>query len=275
MSEPTRQRTPLTTLIAAAAACLLASNAPLQAQTHPEIAPIPAPAEPEFLSRYDFQLSAAALNTDLAPFKWEAHFGGDVDLFDYVFGRASIVVDLEAVLGDEFRPFDPNQNNYSLEGSASARIGTTEVAAVFHHVSRHLSDRPKRFPVAWNVLGARVLQRVETSGFTFDIVASGGKIVQNSFVDYTWIGDLDLLVRRPLTPTVGVFAHGVGEGYLVDPTIAGRDRQLGGRIEVGLRLSGRAGALEVFAGGERRVDADPIDRMARDWALAGFRLVSK
>ena len=275
MPEPTRKRTPLTTLLGAAAAFLLASNVPLQAQTHPEITPIPAPAEPEFLSRYDFQLSAAALNTDLAPFKWETHFGGNIDLYDYVFGRTSIVADLEAVLGNEFRPFDPNQNNYSLEASTSARIGTTEVAAVFHHVSRHLSDRPKRFPVAWNLLGARVLQRVETNGFTFDIVATGGKIVQNSFVDYTWIGDLDLLVRRPLTPTVGVFARGIGEGYLVDQTLAGRDHQLGGRFEVGLRLSGRAGALELFAGGERRVDADPIDRMARDWAIAGFRLVSK
>jgi hypothetical protein len=259
---------------AAIAAWLLTlAAAPLYAQTHPPVAP--AQSEPDFMTRYDFHLSATAVNSDATEFKWETHFGGDIDVADYVVGRTSIVVDLEAVLGDEYRPFDPNQNNYTLEASSSARIGPTEVAAMFHHVSRHLSDRPKRFAIAWNVLGARVLQRIPVAGFTIDIVASGGKVVQNSFVDYTWTGELDLLVRRELNKRVGVFAHGIGEGYLVDPALAGRDTQLGGKVEVGLRIVGGAGALELFAGAERRVDADPIDRMARDWALAGFRLVSK
>ena len=40
-------------------------------------------------------------------FSWETHFGGDLDVADYVVGRSSILVDYEAVLGDEFRPFDP------------------------------------------------------------------------------------------------------------------------------------------------------------------------
>jgi hypothetical protein len=261
-------------LRAACAACLLVVGAHrAAAQTHPEIAPAPAAAQP--VSRYDFHLSASALNTDLPPFKWETHFGGDLDVFDYVVGRTTILADLEAVLGDEFRPFDPNQNNYTLEASTSARLGTTEVAAMFHHVSRHLSDRPKRFAVAWNVLGARVLRRFTTSGLTIDVVASGGKVVQSSYVDYAWTGELDVLVRHPLTPRTGLFVHGIGEGYAVDEAIANRGRQLGGRFEAGLRISGRAGAVELFAGAERRVDANPIDRIPRDWALAGFRLVSK
>ena len=165
-------------LRAALAACVLMFSAPrVSAQTHPLFAP--APAAPDLLSRYDFHLSASALNTDLPPFKWETHFGGDIDVFDYVKGRTSILADLEAVLGDEFRPFDPNQNNYTLEASTSARIDTTEVAAMFHHVSRHLSDRPKRFAVAWNVLGARVLKRFSPEAYTIDVVAIGGKIVQH------------------------------------------------------------------------------------------------
>ena len=83
------------------------------------------------------------------------------------------------------------------------------------------------------------------------------------------------MIRRPLTPRVGVFAHGFGDAFLVDETVAHRDRQLGGTVEIGLRLNGRGGAVELFAGAETRVDADPIDRIARRWALAGFRLVSK
>jgi len=34
-------------------------------------------------------------------------------------------------------------------------------------------------------------------------------------------------------------------------------------------------ALELFAGGERRLDADPLDRQAHSWGIAGFRLLSR
>lgn len=259
---------------AAAAALLLFAAVPhAHAQTTPAV--VPAPATPDFMSRYDFHLSAAALAVDNPSFSWETHFGGDIDVADYVVGRSSILVDFEAVLGDEFRAFDPNQGNYTLEASSSVRVGGTEIAGMFHHVSRHLSDRPKRFAVAWNVLGARVLRRVSAYGITVDVVADAGKIVQNSYVDYTWTGDLDLMIRRTISPRLGVFAHGTGNAFLVDSTIANRDQQTGGTVEVGLRINGRGGAVELFVGAERRVDADPIDRIARRWALAGFRLVSR
>src|SRR3954470_4122480 len=167
---------------AAAALLLIAFASFAHAQmTTPVVTP--APATPDFMSRYDFHLSAAALAVNDPRFWWETHFGGDIDVADYVVGRSSILVDFEAVLGDEFRPFDPNQGNYTLEASSSARVNGTEIAVVFHHVSRHLSDRPKRFAIAWNVLGGRVLRRVEVSGVTVDVVASGGKVVQNSYVD--------------------------------------------------------------------------------------------
>jgi hypothetical protein len=271
MSYTTRRLIPC----AAAAAILIIASVPsAHAQmTTPAVAP--APATPDFMSRYDFHLSAAALAVNDPRFSWETRFGGDIDVADYVVGRSSILVDYEAVLGDEFRAFDPNQGNYTLEASSSARVSDTEIAVVFHHVSRHLSDRPKRFAIAWNVLGGRVLRRVAVQGVTIDVVASAGKIVQNSYVDYTWTGDLDLLIRRPVTPRVGVFAHGFGNAFLVDQTVANRPRQLGGTVEIGVRINGRAGALELFAGAETRVDADPIDRIARRWALAGFRLVNK
>src|ERR1700722_7298839 len=97
--------------------------------------PAPASAEPDFFTRYDFHLSAAALSIDDPRFKWDTHFGGELDLIDYVVGRASIIADYEAVLGDQLRPFDPNQGNYTLEASSSVRVGDTEIVGVFHHVS--------------------------------------------------------------------------------------------------------------------------------------------
>ena len=51
--------------------------------------------------------------------------------------------------------------------------------------------------------------------------------------------------------------------------------QTGVLLEAGVRVNGRAGALEIFAGYENRVDADPLDRQSRRWGLVGFRLLSK
>jgi hypothetical protein len=235
----------------------------------------PAPAAADFFPRYDFHLSAASLSGGDQRFAWDTHFGGDFDLIDYVNGRVTALVDYEAVLGTEFRQFDPNQGNYTLEAAASVRVGATEIAGVLHHVSRHLSDRSKRFPVAWNVLGVRVMRRVALVGGTMDVALGGGRLVEAARVDYTWTGNVDVLMRRPLRPHVGVYARGTSEVFGIDAAISTRRRQIGGKAEVGVRLNGNGGAVELFAGYERRVDADPLDRQPHRWALAGFRLLNR
>ena len=252
----------------------------------PEI--VPAPLEPDFFSRSDFHLNAAWIRTApaLIPgsdsvsdrrFMWDTFWGGSVDLFDYVTGRAGVIIDYEAVLGGEFQPFDPNQGNYTLEASASARIGAqTEVVGMLHHVSRHLSDRPKvRNPVAFNELGVRVLRRDDFGGLTLDVAVEGGRTIEHAYVDYTWLGDLNVLARRPLSNRIGVFAHGAAHLANVDGTVPGRTAQIGGLAEIGVRIQGRGGAMELFAGLEKRFDADPIDRQPQHWVLAGFRLLSR
>jgi len=257
----------------AIAACLLCSLAGRAAAQ----SPAPAPDGPDFLPRVDFHLSANSLMLGKADerFSWDAYFGGDVDVLDYVVGRASILADYHAVLGDEYRPFDPNQAYYALEVSSSYRLRGTEIAGVFHHVSRHLSDRPKQFAIAWNVAGVRVLRRFSGHGFTVDLRADGGGIVQHSYVDYRWAADADVMVRRVVNPRLGVFLHLSGELFTVDGTVSDRGTQKGGRVEAGLRINGRAGALELFAGGEQRLDADPLDRQTQRWGVAGFRLLSR
>src|SRR5947208_824584 len=158
------------------------------------------PASPQFLSRYDFHLSAAALANDDQRFSWDAHFGGDIDVLDYVYGRAAAVIDYEAVLGNELRPFDPNQGNYILELSTSYRIKRTEVAAIFHHVSRHLSDRRKVIPIAWNILGVRALREARIGKGTIDVVADFGGTTEKVNVDYRWSSNVDVVVRLTLYP---------------------------------------------------------------------------
>jgi hypothetical protein len=211
-----------------------------------------------------------------ARFSWDSHFGGSFDLVDYVYGRAAVLVDYEVVMGAEYRPFDPNQGNYTLEGSLSARVNdATEVVAIFHHVSRHLSDRPKPFAVAWNELGARLLHRAAVGSTTVDLDLEGGRVVQHSFVDYTWLGELGVLVRRPINEHVGVFGQGTGRVFAVEDTVLHRGTQGGARFEAGIRLNGRGAAMEIFGGYEKRVDADPLDRQSQRWALAGFRVLSR
>ena len=130
------------------------------------------PSTPQFMSRFDFHLEGAPLGSGDPRFSWDTHFGGDFDVVDYVSGRVMLLADYQAVLGSEFRAFDPNQGNYTLAGASSVRVGATEVLGVFHHVSRHLSDRPKRTSIAWDDIGARVLHRFSVGGATVDLGAS-------------------------------------------------------------------------------------------------------
>jgi len=100
-------------------------------------------------------------------------------------------------------------------------------------------------------------------------------VTQHSYVDYTWVGRAEASVDVPIDPRVNTFARASGRLFGVDPLLAKRDRQLGAAIEAGVRIRGGAGAIELFAGFERRVDADPLDRQPQRWALAGFRLVGR
>ena len=94
----------------------------------------------------------------------------------------------------------------------------------------------------------RALRRVAVAGSTVDAQASLSGVVRHSYVDYVWTGNVDLVIRRPINPRIGVFAHGFGELYGVDAAVANRGTQTGGRFEAGVRLAGRGGAVELFAG---------------------------
>jgi hypothetical protein len=235
------------------------------------------PASAKFLSRFSFHLSAAALANDDPRFSWDTHFGGDVDVVDYVYGRIATVMDYQAMLGNELRPFDPNQGNYILELSTSYRIRRTEVAAIFHHVSRHLSDRPKVIPVAWNILGVRVLRQATLGRATIDMLADFGRTTQKVNVDYRWSSNVDVAVRGQFHRHAAVFARGAGHLMSVIPTPGSpaRHAQTGGVVEGGLRFIGEAGVGELFVGYERRFDAYPLGFAPARWFMVGFRVLRR
>lgn len=258
---------------AAGAACLMLWCAlPVAAQQQ---LPADAATNFEFFPRYDFHLSAASLGSGDQRFSWDTHFGGELDFLDYVKGRASVVIDYEAMLGSQLRPFDPYQGNYTLEASGSYRVGQLEVVGMFHHVSRHLGDREKTFSIAWNAAGARVLRRLRFGQITIDGDADLAWVTQRAYVDYSWLGTAHVVVRRQVGARTGVFVRGSGQLFGIASDESTRKTQSGGALEAGVRLNGKEGAIELFAGYERRVDADQLDLQAHQWAMAGFRLVRR
>jgi hypothetical protein len=257
--------------LAGAAAFLLAAGAaPVAAQD----AGAPAPDGVRFLSRYAFHLDAAHLSGDDPRLVWEAHYGGDVDVVDYGVGRFTFAADYHVVLGEEIRIFDPNQGNYLLEGALSARVPGIEVAGLFHHTSRHLSDRPKTEAVDWNMLGVRLLAAGGAGRLALDARGEVLGVIQSSTVDYSWALNADAGVRYAATPRVGVVGRGAVHVLGVDGRFD-RGTQAGFRVEGGLDLQGDAGALELFAAVERRVDPIPFEADTATWFALGFRILSR
>ena len=228
-----------------------------------------------FLPRAAFHLSAAHLGgIDDERFRWDADFGGELDLVDYTRGRLIFAANYEAILGKELQQFDPNQGNYILEGALTARLAQVEAAFVFHHQSRHLGDRPKTQPVDWNMVGGRVSRSFLVDGTYLQTRADLRWTVQQSFVDYTWELDADVRGDRLIRPGIGVLAAGGVRHLGVDGT-AGRGGQTGYRAEGGFRFEGAGGAVELFAGVERRIDPSPLEFGTATWMTAGFRLLSR
>jgi hypothetical protein len=238
----------------------------------------PAAPAPGFFTGYNFHMNADAMSggEDTADaFDWDANFGGDFDFVDYGFGRLNFLANYHVVLGNQLRVFDPNQGNYTLELSSSIRAGRTEVAGVFHHISRHLSDRPKVFAIAWNEAAVRISRPLDQGRWHGAIQGTVGRTTERAYVDYVWQAEADANARYDLNPHLAATVAGSVTTIGVDATVAGRDRLTGARGEAGVLLTGTRGALQLFVAIDRRIDADPIDRRIRTFGLFGFRLLSR
>ena len=225
---------------------------------------------PEFLSRYDFNMSAAKLAYPDQRFSWDTHWGGDFDLVDYVDGRVTFIGDYQALLGSEFRPFDPYQSNYLLEASdrtGSARPKSWASSITCPGISAIASSRWPWPKIRW------VRASCASSRTTRDVIELRGnvrKVIARAYVDYTWMADVDLIVQADWRPQ----SRPVRAELRPDHHRRQDDRRAwqpgGGRVEAGVQLNGVEGAMELFVGAERVIDADQLDRVPRAGPLSAF-----
>jgi hypothetical protein len=255
-------------------ACLI-SVAPALAQTPAASQPPAGPPPVQFLSRFNFHIEAGAVSEPTEMFDWIANLGGDIDFVDYGRGRINFLAQYEVVMGTEYKSFDPNQGNYTLNLSATWRALGGEFLGVFHHISRHYGDRAKTFPIDWNTAGAQFYRPFVLGPALLKGQAYAAKVIQHSYVDYTWDMGASLDAQLPVTPRVSVMLRGSMQRMNVDPTVADRSAQNGGRGEIALRVAGVRAQMELFCAYERRIDAAPVLRTSANWGMAGFRFVKE
>jgi hypothetical protein len=227
-----------------------------------------------FLPRTAFHMTAEHLSGDDPRYVWEADFGGELDLVGYGTGRFTFEANYQVILGEEIRAFDPNQGNYILAGAASMRVRGVELAGVLYHQSRHMADRPKQDAIDWNMFGGRVRHWIQYRQARIVVRADVRKTFMHSLVDYSWEVDAGLRSDVHLRPGVGLVLAAGARHLGVDGS-RNRGGQTGYRAEGGVRLEGRAGAVELFVAGERRIDPYPLETGAATWFTAGFRLLSR
>ena len=227
---------------------------------------------PIFLADSSYYFQWAALSTPDVRFRWEPRIGFETALLDYHRGALRLVGDYDAVIGRERRRFDVNHGNYVLEMSTSLRTPVAELSGVFHHVSRHLTDRTNLPAISWNAFGARAERRVTRGPSTMSVRVDVAGVGQRAFVDYVWTSDLRVAIERPAGTSAKVFASATGSLIGVDRTRLDRKRQCGAAVEGGVRLKGKAAAMELFLGYERRIDAFPGDRFRVRMVQFGFRV---
>jgi hypothetical protein len=227
------------------------------------------------LTWYAFNLGLETLSGDDPRFQWDFDLGGEVDVLRVGPGRVNLAVNFENVLGEILQRFDPIFGNYTIDTLGGATTHGVEVAAVFHHVSRHLGDRPKPFGIAWNMLGVRAMWLGRPGGIHVQARGWAQGTVNSYFVDYSGEVGGDVLAERAFNDKVSALVRGTIDAMFIDGSKSERGTQVGGRVEGAVRLSGTGAAVEFYVAADRRIDADPFERRPVTWAVLGLRLVNR
>lgn len=207
-------------------------------------------------------------------FNWDADVSVDVDVVDAGIFRGNLFINIETIVGNEFRGVDPNQNNYTADVSVFVRLPRGELSTTFHHVSRHLADRATDDSISWNMLGVGYGDRVVFGRFELDVGGRALWTVESAGVDYDaeYVGYAT--VARALSGRLALVGSVHGVTMQLDPLVLTRSDRRGGRLEGGLRVTTGVAAVDLFVAREERIDATAAGRERTRWTQFGVRLVT-
>ena len=209
-----------------------------------------------------------------AAFDWDLDLSIDFDVFDFGFARGNVFGNFETIIGPELRAIDPNQNDYTVDLSVFFRLPRGELAATFHHASRHLVDRARQDSVSWNMLGIAYGDRFSIGQLEVDTGVRGMGAVRRYGVDYLGQFEAYVNMTHSINSALAIIAGGDAVIIPVKSEKFDRGTRNGGRAEAGMRLLAGAAAIDLFAAWERRVDASSVDRETATWAQFGLRLAA-
>lgn len=235
--------------------------------------PVRGQESPKFLPEGALRIMGARYQPADRDFQWDTSVGGEIGLFRLARTTLLIDVDVETILGNEFRPFDANQANYFLEGALRRRWGRRTVELFFSHVSRHLEDRPKPQTVDWNILGLRVAGPLALARLPTRFLISAGPTTRSSLVEYRFEGVGRLEVDLVTKPWGSLYLSGLVRGVKTKKTDAlPRRGFVDARVEGGAHFGQRRRSMALFAAYERRNDVYPLVAEGRTRGLFGFRI---
>jgi hypothetical protein len=227
---------------------------------------------PHVITRSAFGASSELIGSREPDMPLFVTFTGDVDMLDVAALRVPFDVTFLAGFNDRY---NPRQVDYSFSFAPALRLGGAELSARYHHTSRHLHDAPRPGPVSWNLVGAslagaRSSRRLRWSGRAD---ASYYPVGWRRYVDYKW----ETGARGSVTYEVSArwaYYGDVGVRVLqCDASVAGRDRVIGGRSEVGISLGYQGGRGAVFAAFDRRIDVGVLSHDVENIGLVGIRFL--
>jgi hypothetical protein len=225
-----------------------------------------------FLPDVSVDLRAARYVPSDPDFQWTGWIGAGAGLVRSHGATLYFTADLETIVGNMKRTFDPNEANYHLEAGVDRPFGDKGVNLFFHHVSRHLIDRPKDATVDWNVLGARASAPLPAP-FPLKLTLGVGHTTRASLIAYGFevTGRLEADLVRPQWGTVYVDSYARLVTTEASP-IYPRGHFVDLLEEGGIRWTREGRILELFAAYQHRNDVFLLVPATRDWLLLGFHI---
>jgi hypothetical protein len=204
---------------------------------------------------------------------WDTNFGGDIDFVDYGFGRTTFVANYQAILGEQFRNFDPNQGNYTLEGSSSVR---SRPAGDRRRLSSPVTTPQRSTEAVSDRLehGRRQASHDGDRRITHtDARVDWRGVVLHTYVDYKW--ELNAVVQNvhAFHPRVAAISGATLQILGVDGT-RGRGTQTARRGEGGVRFTRSCRRCRAVRGGRAPHRSLSAGVRRRHLVHCGFRFLS-